>query len=83
MNDRNKLLSQILIVAEEYDLEIININFTNNVLKDAVILSYKYDHSKFLVIYSYEKDNIYEVNNFASYFRNDLDEKIKGGIIND
>ena len=76
MNDRNKILTQILIVAEEYDLEIININFTNNVLKDAVALSFKHDHKKFLVIYSYEKDDIYEVNSFASYFRNDLDKKL-------
>ena len=77
MNDRNKLLTQILIVAEEYDLEIININFTNNALKDAVALSFKHDYKKFLVIYSYEKDDIYEVNSFARFFRNELDKKIK------
>ena len=77
MNDRNKILSQILIVAEEYDLEIININFTNNVFKDLVELTYKHDHKKFLVIYSYEKDDIDEVNRFANYFRNDLDKKLK------
>ena len=77
MKDRNKILTQILIVAEEYDLEIININFTNNALKDAVALTYKHNHKKFIVIYSYEKDDIYEVNSFASYFRNELDKRIK------
>ena len=77
MKDRNKILTQISIVAEEYDLEIININFTNNVFKDLVTLTYKHDHKKFIVIYSYEKDDIYEVNSFANYFRNDLDKKLK------
>ena len=77
MKDRNKILSQIINVAEEYDLDIININFTSNVLKDAVVITYKDDHGKSLVIYSYEKDNIYEVNSFPRYFRNDLDKKLK------
>ena len=75
MKDKNKILTQILIIAEEYDLEIININFTNNTLKDAVTLSF--DHKKYIIIYSYDKDDIYEINSFASYFRNDLDEKLK------
>ena len=77
MNDRNKILAQILIVAEHYDLEIININFTNNVFKDLVALTYKHNHKKYIVIYSYEKDDINEVNGFTSYFKNDLDEKLK------
>ena len=76
MKDRNKILTQILIVAEEYDLDIININFTSNVLKDAVVITYKDDHGKSLVIYSYEKDDIYEVNSFASYFRNELNKRL-------
>ena len=77
MRDRNKLLTQILIVVEEYDIEIININFTNNVFKDLVAVTYKHEHKKFLVIYSYEKDDIYEVNSFASYFRNELNKRLK------
>ena len=77
MKDRNKILTQILIVAEEYDIEIININFTNNALKDAVTLSFKYDHKKFLDIYSYEKNDIYKINSFASYFRNELNKRLK------
>ena len=76
MKDRNKIITQILIDAEDYGLEIININFKNNVFKDLVELTYKHDHKKFLVIYSYEKDDIYEVNSFATYFRNDLDKKL-------
>ena len=77
MKDRNKILSQIINVAEEYDLDIININFTSNLLKDAIVITYKDDHGKSLVIYSYEKDDIYEVNSFPKYFRNDLDKKLK------
>ena len=51
MKDRNKILTQILNVAEEYDLEIININFTSNVLKDVAVITYKDEHGKSLVIY--------------------------------
>ena len=50
MNDRNKILTQILIVAEEYEIEIININFSSNVFKELVALTYKHNHKKFLVI---------------------------------
>ena len=51
MKDRNKILTQILNVAEEYDLEIININFTSSVLKDVAVITYKDEHGKSLVIY--------------------------------
>ena len=78
MNDRNKLLSQILIVAEEYDLEIININFRNiNELKDKVKFTFEYDYKQFILIYSYEKNDIYKINSFASYFRNELNKRLK------
>ena len=76
MKDRNKILTQILNVTEEYDLDIININFTSNVLKDAVVITYKDDYGKSLVIYSYEKDDIYEVNSFGRYFRDELDRRL-------
>ena len=77
MKDRNKILTQILNVAEEYDLDIININFTSNVLKDVVVITYKDDYGKSLVIYSYEKNDIYKINSFASYFRNELNKRLK------
>ena len=77
MKDRNKILSQIINVAEEYDLDIININFTSNALKDVVVITYKDDHGKSLVIYSYEKNDIYKINSFASYFRNELNKRLK------
>ena len=77
MKDRNKILTQILIVAEEYDLEIININFTSNKFKDLVAVTYKHNYKKFIVIYSYEKADIYEVNSFASYYRNELNKRLK------
>ena len=79
MKDRNKIITQLLIVSEEYDLDIININFRNiNELKDKVKFTFEYEYNQFILIYSYEKDNMYDVNSFASYFRNELDKIIKG-----
>ena len=78
MKDRNKILTQILIVAEDYDLEIININFRIiNELKDKVIFTFEYEYNQFILIYSYEKNDIYKINSFASYFRNELDKRLK------
>ena len=77
MKHINRIFIQILFVAHEYNLEIIDINFTNNGLKDEVVVTYKDDHGKSIFIYSYEKDNMYEVNSFANYFRNELDIKLK------
>ena len=78
MKDRNKILTQILIVAEDYGLEIININFRNiNELKDKVKFTFEYGHNQFILIYSYEKNDIYKINSFASYFRNELIKRLK------
>ena len=78
MKDRNKIITQILLVAEDYGLEIININFRNiNELKDKVKLTFEYEYNQFILIYSYEKNDIYKINSFASYFRNELDKKLK------
>ena len=78
MKDRNKILTQILIVDEDYDLEIININFRNiNELKDKVKFTFEYEYNQFILIYSYEKNDIYKINSFASYFRNELDKRLK------
>ena len=78
MKDRNKILTQILIVAEDYDLEIININFRNIIeLKDKVKFTFEYEYNQFILIYSYEKNDIYKINSFASYFRNELDKRLK------
>ena len=78
MKDRNKIITHLLIVSEEYDLDIININFRNiNKLKDKVKFTFEYEYNQFILIYSYEKDDIYKINSFASYFRNELDKIIK------
>ena len=78
MKDRNKKITQILIVAEDYGLEIININFRNiNKLKDKVKFTFEYENIQFILIYSYEKNEIYKINSFASYFRNELDKRLK------
>ena len=80
MKDRNKILTQLLIVAEEYDIEIININFRNiNTLKDIVKVMFKYDQDEFIYRYSYEKDNIYRINSFVRDFRNELDKRFMEG----
>ena len=80
MKDRNKLLTQILIVSNNYDLEINKINFINiNSLKDIVEFTFEDENNKFTLKYSYEKDDIYKINNFANYFRNEFDDILKGG----
>ena len=77
MKDRNKILTQLLIVCEEYDLEIININFKNiNILKDEVIFTIKHRQDKFIFRYSYKKDDEYEVNSFARDLRDELDKRL-------
>ena len=80
MKDRNKLLTQILIVSNNYDLEINKINFINiNSLKDIVEFTFEDENNKFTLKYSYEKDDIYKINNFANYFRNEFDDILKRG----
>ena len=75
MKDRNKILTQLLIVAEEYDIEIIKINFRNITrIMDEVEFAFKIKHHKFLIKFSYEKDNMYDVNNVGRYIRNKLGE---------
>ena len=75
MNDRNKILIQFLIVAEEYDIEIIKINFRNiTSILDMVEFTFKNKHEKFIIKFSYEKDNMYDVNNVWRYIKNKLGE---------
>ena len=75
MNARNKILTQILIVSEEYDLEIININFRNITSKmDRLEFTFKYEHDKFIIKFSYEKNNMYDVNSVGRYIKYKLGE---------
>ena len=75
MKDRNKIITQILIVAEDYGLEIININFRNITSKmDRVEFTFKYDHDKFIIKFSYEKDNMYDVITAGRYINYKLQE---------
>ena len=84
MKDRSKILTQILIVVEQYDLEIVNINFTNvNTLKDKVEFTFKHEQDKIIFRYLYEKDGIYGINSFANHLRNELNNRLKEGKIND
>ena len=70
MKDRNKIVKQILIVSEEYDLDIINIYFRDiNSLKDEVEIIFKNEHNNFIIKYSYEKNNMYDVNSFRCYIK--------------
>ena len=75
MNDRTKILIQFLIVAEEYDIEIIKINFRNitNIL-DEVEFTFKNEHDKFIIKFSYEKNNMYDVNSAWRYIKHELEE---------
>lgn len=78
MKDRNKIITQLLIVGEDYDIEIIKINFTNiNSIMDEVEFTFKIEHDKFIIKYLYEKDNMYDVNSVSCYIKNKLGELIK------
>ena len=78
MKDRNKLLLQILDFAEYYGLEIININFTNiNELKDEIEFTFKIEHNKFTIKYSYKKHNMYAVNSVECFIKYKLSEILK------
>ena len=70
MKDRNKIIKQILIVSEEYDLDIINIYFRDiNSIMEEVEIIFKNEHNNFIIKYSYEKNNMYDVNSFICYIK--------------
>ena len=78
MEDRIKILVQISIVSDYYGLEIININFTNiNTLKDEVEFTFKFEDDKFIINYSYEKDNDHNINSFGCCIKSIIGESIK------
>ena len=75
MNNRNKILTQLLIVSEEYDIEIIKINFRNiSSILDDLEFTFKIEHDKFTIKFSYEKDNMYDVNSVGRYIKYKLRE---------
>ena len=78
MKDRNKILTQLLIVAEEYNIDIIKINFTIiNAIMDEVEFAFKIGQNNFIIKYSYEKDNMYDVNSFGCYIKIKIGEFLK------
>ena len=78
MKVRNKIITQILIVVEDYDIEIIKINFTNiNSIMDEVEFTFKIKHDKFIIKYIYEKDNMYEVYCAGCYIKYKLGDFLK------
>ena len=70
MKVRNNIIKQLLIVSEEYDLDIINIYFRDiNSIMEEVEIIFKNEHNNFIIKYSYEKDNMYDVNSFSCYIK--------------
>ena len=70
MKDRNKIITQLLILSEEYDLDIINIYFRDiNSIMEEVEIIFKNEHNNFIIKYPYEKDNMYDVNSFICYIK--------------
>ena len=70
MKIRNNILKQLLIVSEEYDLDIINIYFRDiNSIMEEVEIIFKNEQNNFIIKYSYEKDNMYDVNSFSCYIK--------------
>ena len=80
MNNRNKILSQLLIVSVEYDIEIIKINFRNiTSILDELEFTFKIEHDKFLIKFLYEKDNMYDVNSVRRDIKYKLRELLMEG----
>ena len=81
MKDRNKILSQILIIANQYDIEILSIDFRNiTTSSDEIKLKFKIENDKFIIKYLYTKNDKIEVNKFINYFVEKLDDILEGGI---
>ena len=88
MKLRNKILTQILIIANQYDIEILSIDFRNNtssyeiklkfkIENDEIKLKYKIENDEFIVKYLYTKNDKIEVNKFINYFNEKLCEILK------
>ena len=75
MKVRNKIITQLLIVGEDYDLDIIKINFTNiSTIMDEVVCTFKIEDNKFTIKCLYEKNNMYDVNSVGCYINYKLGE---------
>ena len=78
MKDRNKIITQLLIFAENYGIEIININFTIiNSIMEEVEFVFKIEQNKFTIKYLYEKGNMYDVNSAGCYIKYKLVELLE------
>ena len=81
MKDRIKILSQILIIANQYDIEILSIDFRNiTTSSDEIKLKFKIENDKFIVKYLFTKNDKIEVNKFINYFDEELGDILGGGI---
>ena len=79
MKDRNKILIEILLVSQQYDLDIVRIEFSaGSLLNDKVVITYKINNRKYGVSISYEKDNILEVNEIMYLFTKAVEVALKG-----
>ena len=78
MKDRNKIITQILVVASQYDIEIMRIEFNSySFISDKVTVTYKQNNIKQIVSYSFEKGNNQEINTFIKLFTYELQDHME------
>ena len=79
MEDRNKIVSQILLVFQQYDLENDRIKFNSiNDTIDEVTISYSQNHIlRGIISYYYEKRDITQLNKLINYITCELNNTLK------
>ena len=77
MKPRNKILSQSLIIGEQYEINIIVIVFlTIDTSTEEVFVIYEDNNSKHEFRYTYNINNTHEIDSFIGYFSRILQKNL-------